>query len=294
MRFAGCSGCVRSTARVPCFYGCRDGPWRWCWRRRTCTASSEAAPDTFTPANREKRAALSHFQPHGVLISTGQERAERRSFTEQVLDSGAAVHRQLGEAIAAKVEQEADELLAVARRSGCLSWDGFAVAWWRTVRRVVLGDAAREDHAITELLSRVRRDANWAYLNPVRKRARAEFLARVRAYIERAEPGSLVSLVASTPSTPRTFPEEQVPHWLFAFEAGGMASFRALALLAAHPERVSAEPAFLRACLLESLRLWPTTPLLLRDRTEPTTWDGGSLPATLSPFRLTFEMGMPG
>src|SRR3954462_9434895 len=31
--------------------------------------------ELFVPANREKRAALSHFQPEGVLISEGGERA---------------------------------------------------------------------------------------------------------------------------------------------------------------------------------------------------------------------------
>ena len=37
----------------------------------------------FTPANWEKRAALGHFQPRGVLISRGRPRAKRRGFHEQ-------------------------------------------------------------------------------------------------------------------------------------------------------------------------------------------------------------------
>lgn len=239
----------------------------------------EATPEPFVAANREKRAALSHFQPHGVLISTGEERTERRSFNEQVLDSSAAVHRQLGERMVATVDQEADQLLESARRAGAFGWDDFAPAWWRTVRRVALGDSAREDHEITEMLSRLRRDANWAYFKPVRKWLRSEFLARVRTYVERAEPGSLASLVASIPSSPRTFPHEQMPQWLFAFDAAGMASFRALALLAAHPDRVSSERGFLRACVLESVRLWPTTPALLRDTSAPTDWGAGTVAA---------------
>jgi cytochrome P450 len=235
-----------------------------------------AAPEPFSPANREKRAALSHFQPHGVLISTGAERAERRAFNERVLDTGAAVHRELGAQMAAKVGEEASALLDAARRAGSLRWEAFAQAWWRAVRRVTFGDAAREDVDVIEELSRLRRDANWAYFKPVRKRLRGEFLARVRAYLGRAEPGSLASLAAAEHGT---FPEEQFAHWLFAFDAAGMASFRALALLDAYSEQAGADPSFLRACVLESVRLWPTTPAILRDAADPVSFDAGSVPA---------------
>jgi cytochrome P450 len=36
---------------------------------------------------------------------------------------------------------------------------------------------------------------------------------------------------------------------------------------------------YLRACVLESLRLWPTTPMVLRETTAPTTWETGELRA---------------
>jgi cytochrome P450 len=72
-----------------------------------------------------------------------------------------------------------------------------------------------------------------------------------------------------------------------------MASFRALALLDAHPhesDRADRELAqsdlsrpdelrFLRACVLESLRLWPTTPTILSETTTETAWESGALPA---------------
>src|SRR3954454_7635977 len=44
------------------------------------------SPDTFAPANAEKRAALGHFQPHGVLISDLRSRTDRRRFNDAVLD----------------------------------------------------------------------------------------------------------------------------------------------------------------------------------------------------------------
>jgi cytochrome P450 len=70
-----------------------------------------------------------------------------------------------------------------------------------------------------------------------------------------------------------------------------MATYCTLALLDAHrdqAERAHAELAgkdlslphefpFLRACVLESLRLWPTTPAILRDTTEETSWPNGTV-----------------
>src|SRR4051812_77432 len=249
------------------------------------------SPEPFATANREKVAALSHFQPHGVLISHGDERADRRRFNEDVLDYGRPVHR-LAESLVAKLGEEADELLAQVTRSGRLTWDDYAIAWWRMVRRVTLGDRAREDHELTDMLRRLRGDANWAFAKPKRNSLRNAFLERLQRHLDRAEPGSLAELVASVPSTERTRPTEQVPQWLFAFDAAGMAGYRALALLDAHRQQIDrargeiadrdlAAPQdlpFLRSCVLESVRLWPTTPGILRDTTSETTWPTGTLP----------------
>jgi cytochrome P450 len=249
------------------------------------------SPESFTVANREKRGALSHFQPHGVLVSHGRLRTDRRRVNEAVLDSHRPVHR-LAEAIAAKVLEEARPLLPDGS-SASLPWDEFAVAWWRAVRRVVLGDAARNDHELTDLLAQLRAAANWSSLRPKRTRVRARFLQRLGAYLEEPEPGSLAELVARTPSPAGTDPGGQVPQWLFAFDATGMATFQTLALLATHPaqlDRVRSELAgkdlstpqdlaYLRSCVQESVRLWPTTPAILRDTTSDTTWDSRVLPA---------------
>jgi cytochrome P450 len=82
-------------------------------------------------------------------------------------------------------------------------------------------------------------------------------------------------------------------HWLFAFDAAGMDSFTTLALIDAHPKEQqtvraelcscdSSSPALLprlRACVLESLRLWPTTPAISCDSTTETMRRNGTLPA---------------
>lgn len=249
----------------------------------------EESPEPFTPASMEKRAALSHFQPDGVLISQGRPRQERRQVNEAALDTHQPVHRLAG-SFQTKVREEARQILAAAGESGQLGWAELAAGWWALVRRVVLGDAARDDHEVTDLLTELRQDANWAYLRRPREELRERFMARLRTHLRRAEPDSLAGMLADIPGRRATDREGQVPHWLFAFDAAGIAAFRTLALLATHPahrararEELSAWETgtlrYLRACVQESVRLWPTTPVVLRDSTTETMWPGGVLPA---------------
>ncbi|AHG88725.1 cytochrome P450 [Gemmatirosa kalamazoonensis] len=251
-----------------------------------------ATPEPFAAASSEKRAALSHFEPHGVLISHGAERVERRRFNDTVLESERPRHA-LAEGFVGVVREEMGRLLETVGRDGTLDWAGFAAAWFRVVRRVTLGDGARDDEELTDLLADLRGDANWGPLRPKRRPLRDRFLARLAAHVARAEPGSLASVAARVPTLPGTDPAGQVPQWLFAFDAAGMATFRALALLATHPAHEARareelggaasagapELPYLRACVLESVRLWPTTPMVLRQSTGPTTWEGGAMPA---------------
>ncbi|MFI0448463.1 cytochrome P450 [Actinomadura sp. 6N118] len=253
----------------------------------------EGSPEPFAVANLEKRAALWHFQPHGLLTASGADRTDRRRFNEAVLNTHRPIHRH-GDLIAGKIAGEAAELMAGAHT---LTWDDFRVAWWRVIRRVVLGDTARDDDRVSDLLSRLRMEANWAFV-PRRPQIYREFRQRLDAYVRKAEHGSLAELVATTPTTGRTKPQDQMPQWLFAFEPAGMAAYSALALLATHPDQARrayeeiegrdlSEPQdlpFLRACVQESVRLWPTTLAILRDTTTETDWDGRRLPAGTALF----------
>lgn len=246
----------------------------------------DGAPEPFAPANREKRGALRHFQPHGVLVSRGQIRDQRRAVNEAVLDAGNPLHRNAA-AMTAVARQEVGAL------RGDLGWDSFIRMWWRVVRRVVLGDSARDDHALTDDLTRLRRAGNWSGLHPRNRRVGARFRARLAAHLDRAEPGSLAEVMARTPVPPGVDAVDQVPQWLFAFDPAGAVALRALALVVAHPAfttrvrddlagrdlAVPQELPLLRAAVLESARLWPTTPLLLRDSVSETRWERGTLPA---------------
>ncbi|GIG37604.1 cytochrome P450 [Cellulomonas pakistanensis] len=249
------------------------------------------SPDPFSPATVEKRAALGHFEPDSVLISPTDRRPARRLLNEQALDTSEPVHRD-ADALLAAVDREAAALLAEVDRTGVLDWPTFAPAFWRTVRTVVLGESARDDHRVTDVLWTLRRAANWAYLHPRRPRLRAELADRLHAYVRRAEPGSLIAHAAAAQRDRGVDPVGQVPQWLFAFDAAGAAVLRALAVAAARPavrERLRGEARsgssmqpYARGAVLESVRLWPTTLVVLRDSTAPTTWGRRELPGGTS------------
>lgn len=247
-------------------------------------------PEPFRPDTREKRGALGHFQPEGVLASPPDQRAHRRPFNESVLDTGQTLHRLAGPA-SAVVAEEVAVLLEQLEHDEVLDWERFVATWWRVVRRVVLGDSARDDERLTDLLLRLRQDGNWSFLKPTRAETRDRFLAGLASRVAKAEPGSLAHLVAETPAHPDTVPHQQVPQWLFAFDAAAWAAFRALALLRTHPDaartvadELSQAPdlPYARATVLESLRLWPTTPAILRETHVDTEWHGRILPAGAS------------
>jgi cytochrome P450 len=244
-------------------------------------------PAPFHPANREKRKALGWFQPHGVLISRGPIRERRRVVNEAALDTQSDMHR-LAPLFTDVIALEMRKLIGVTLAEGHLDSAMFMTAWWRMVRRLVLGSRARDDETITNSLLRLRKAGNWSFLSLPHYRRRNQFFEKLYHYAEQPESGSLISALAEVPSGGAVDPIGQVPQWIFAFDAAGMAVCRALALLATHPEQHAlamvetdqpGQPLlrpYLRACLLESVRIWPTTPTILRDTTEDTSWRAGA------------------
>lgn len=84
-------------------------------------------------STREKRGALGHFQPEGVLVSSPVERQRRRPFNAAVLDADRPLHH-LAEPMGAAVRTEAEALLGAAEWRGSLVWEDYATTWWRVVR----------------------------------------------------------------------------------------------------------------------------------------------------------------
>ena len=248
----------------------------------------EGSPDPFAPDPDAKRRGMSHFQPHALTLSRGEAWENRRRFTEAVLDTGKPAHR-LADRFLAVAREESGELLREADAAGRLEWTPFHRAFRRITRRIVLGDRAREDEQVSDLLATLMAEANK--LPKEHSEHFDPFMAKLDEYVAAAEPDSLVDLFDQAPSDPRTEVEGQIPHWMFAMaDTLATNAFRALALIASHPrqrERVEQELAeapavagleYLEGCLEEAMRLWPTTPLLSRETSAEVSWDGASVP----------------
>ena len=188
---------------------------------------------------------------------------------------------QEGAALIDEIESDGD---------GYLDWDAFNLCVRRITLRAVLGDDARDDGRVFELLSKLMEEANG--LPKERSEHYEPFRRRIEGYVSDPEPESLVGLFADAPAGPDTDPAGQVPHWLFACgDTLAINAYRALALITTHPEqraRVVAEVNeadtteaddvgssltaagiagldHLEACVEDAMRLYPTTPLLSRE-----------------------------
>jgi cytochrome P450 len=257
----------------------------------------EGSPHPFAADPEAKRKGMSAFQPDALTISRGDLWADRRRFTEAVLDTQKPLHR-LADRFTLVAVEETEGLLEELGDAE-LDWEAWHRAFRRITRRVVLGDAARDDEELGDLLATLMDKGNGM---PSEAPQELEpFMRRIEEYVRAAEEHALVGLFDDAPSGPETNPAGQVPHWLFAMgDTLAMNSLRALALLATHPlqraevegelaveaaggaPRAGSEVArldYLEACLQEAMRLWPTTALLSREALEDTAWDGARVPA---------------
>ena len=251
----------------------------------------EHSPDAYADP-RSKREGMSVFQPHAVTISRLPPWVVRRWFNATVLAAG--VGSPLDAHLMTVVRDEVGRWHA--RSPTRLVWSDLQELFDRLTLRIVFGDGATEDRALLAALDALMRAANRVLF---RRRPAGAFEALdggIRRYLAVGDPQSLVGVAAQLLRSPHRWPEEkvpppevlraenQVPHWLFAMKDTLAANTAfTLALLAAHPaarSRAWTPPRerptlatdlhgayLLEGCVQEAMRLWPTTPMLLREAT---------------------------
>ena len=246
----------------------------------------EQSADVYDSGSGAKGKGMQHFQPDALTLSHGEEWRDRREFTESVLATSERVHP-FGERFARVAAEEVDAL----RLGSTLDWADFERLFDLLTLRVIFGDRARGDQELTELLETLMSEAN-RIVGLSRGETFYELYGGLEKQLRDPEPDSLLARFADAPHSDRTRVVHQIPHWMFAMrDTLATNAYRALAAIAAQPEienRVLEEldgkdlldPAaldgltYLEGCLQESMRLWPTTPLLAREATRDSTLAG--------------------
>lgn len=203
-------------------------------------------------------------------------RAERRAVDDSVLAAELTVHPSCG-AFLSVLAEEARRLTA----GGTLELARARHAVGRAARRIVLGDAAALDVELSRRSGRFHDKVG----------------ARIAAYADLAEPHTLVGRARRHADPTGTLdPVGQARQWLAAFDLVPGILLRTLLLLGAHPAeqdavaaearaagagKASAQGALprMRACVRESLRLFPAVPDLMRITRAETEWRGVRHPA---------------
>ncbi|MFD5410231.1 cytochrome P450 [Streptomyces nojiriensis] len=232
----------------------------------------------------------------------GEPGAQRREVSAEVLAAGRPVHPSHGPFLAALAE-EARHLTGSASATGAVPLDlaraRYAVQ--RAARRIVLGDAAAADEQLSGWLTQLRAEGRGARAGRARaaRSVQDKARARIAEYAARADGDTLAGRAARHADPTGTLdPVGQAQHWLLAMDAVPDTLLRTLLLLGAHPAEqdlavaeavaeVAAGPdrgelPRLRACVRESLRLYPVVPDLIRVTRTETEWRGVRYPAGTS------------
>jgi cytochrome P450 len=230
-----------------------------------------------------KAKGMSHFQPDALTLSRGEDWRNRRAFTEAVLATSQRVHPFAGRFLAV-IKDEVGQM----RLDSTLEWEHWEQLFDRITLRIIFGDEARSDRRLTELLEKLMQRSN-RLVGLGHGDDYYEFYGALERRLRDAGPDSLLARVQEAPQDERTRVVQQIPHWMFAMRDTLAANaYRALAVITSDPEvegRVrqelgSADLAdpdsidgmrYLEGCLQEAMRLWPTTPLLARETTCPTS-----------------------
>ncbi|MFQ6021417.1 MAG: cytochrome P450 [Acidiferrobacterales bacterium] len=239
-----------------------------------------------------KRRGMSHFQPAAVTISRGDEWRERREFNERVLHAEDKLHPSA--AIILRVVREETERCVSARED--LRWRNFEELFERITLRVVFGRAEEAEREVAELLARLMRQANRGFLLR-QNRLYARYRSALERGIQTAVEDSLAARCSEANAERRIPVPAQVTHWLFAMnDTLAENVVRALGVTESCPQidtqarrelegKNLQDPAhvsglaYLEGCVQEAMRLWPSTPLIVREAIAQDTLCG----ATVSP-----------
>ncbi|GAB3861817.1 cytochrome P450 [Nocardioides maradonensis] len=245
------------------------------------------SPSPFASDPEAKRKGMSAFQPTALSISRGDLWANRRAFADAVLQPGSPLHP-LAAGFVALAAEEADALVASGEP---VTFNALNLAFQRLTRRVVLGEYAADDAWISERLGELMAAGNSMPGSPAA--GYEEFHEHLAAYVDAPDETALTGLVAGAPQDAETDVPGQLIHWLFAMgDTLPTNLFRTLALLATHPEQRAkalaeveshatddvaaiAGASYLAGCILDTMRLWPTTALFGRVQAEDVRWANG-------------------
>lgn len=204
-----------------------------------------------------KQKGMSHFQPDALTLSRGEEWRDRREFNEYVLGTGADKHPQQ-----ARILDVIQDEVARLRIGPELTWSDWEQLFDHITLRVIFGNSARGDQELTALLEKLMGEAN-RIAGLKTGDDYYEFYGRIDRYLADPDPYSLVAMVRDAPQGDRTRIAQQIPHWIFAMrDTLGANAYRALALA------VTGDHGDLAGVLREAMRLWPTTPLLAREKVD--------------------------
>ena len=244
------------------------------------------SPDPFASDPEPKKNGMSAFQPDALTISRGDLWAQRRQFADAVLEPGKPLHS-MAKSFLVVAAETAAELIGKP-----VDYHVIDAAFQRMTRRIVLGDQAADDTRLTEVLTDLMSQGNKMPGEPGPQYP--ELIGMIEGHLAKAEPGSLAAEIAKAPEPPGGA-AGQVIHWLMAMgDTLSANTLRALAALASHPEQQAevrreiaaadigtpkgvASLTYLAGCLLEAMRLWPTTGMFARVTTRDVEFPNGSV-----------------
>jgi hypothetical protein len=252
----------------------------------------DSSPEVYGPPDLKVR-GMSHFQPEAVTVSIGDDWRRRRAFTDEVLASGVPIHPRASEFLGVVASATGPLTAPVAP---AVRWRDLHEAFRKITTGVVFGPFVEADSVLARLDHLMRRANRIAGRTDTPERNALHNGIRARVTDPRAGGLAAVACPHLAPDDPLPV-AGQVPHWLFAMrDTLATHCANTLALVAAHAEaqeRICAEVAgtdlsdpagvnrmvYLEGSLREAMRLWSTTPLIVRKALRDDELGGHPVPA---------------